>query len=318
MADPRQREKYEQDEGGSAGAEREFLREPARSLVRAQEENGHAARPRRPGRALHARTPLTADDARLRFPFGLPPAPTQGYARPGTGYRAVVRMSSAAGTPHRDAAGGLRGSAVRSVVPDGERHGPLLLGHPLSYAADARESVGFATATAGATSAPRVARPAADRGLRALRAATGRTPRSPAPERCRGQPPTPWGNAGPVRYQPRPVAGEPDGARPDRGSPDRLHDEPTRRPRRTDAVLKLCPPVPVARLTVPGQDTDSARGRTTARRVEQPLRTPRRTADAFRPPGGPDRSRDPAYGAHRLDRTDRTRTDRTLTRGRTS
>ncbi|WP_320783374.1 hypothetical protein [Streptomyces sp. CRN 30] len=340
MAEPWRHEKYEQYEGGSAEAEHQVFQELARKIAHVQEVNRRTGRLDRPDRTFHAKTSLAVDDARLRFRDDLPPDLVEGYARPGAEYRAVVRMSAASGIPQRDAARDPRGIAVRVVVSDDERHDLLMLNFPASHAADAREFVGFATVMAGATSTLQVAlrflfalprevgRPAANRMRRTLQAAVRRRVTSLARERYWGQTPILWGDAGPVQYQLRPVADEPPGDRPDRRNPHYLHDELARRLRRSDVVFDLClqrfvdghttpvedasvewredaaPPVPVARLTVPGQDIDSEAARATAERVDRLAFTPWRTTDAFRPLGNLNRSRDATYGvssARRLE-----------------
>jgi hypothetical protein len=159
---------------------------------------------------------------------------------------------------------------------------------------------------------------------RTLTGAVGRKVGSLATERYWGQAPILWGDAGPVQYQLRPAADAAPEARPDRKDPDYLNHELTRRLRQTDVVFELClqrfvderttpvedasvawreevaPPVPVARLTIPRQDIDSAAGRATARRIEQLVFTPWRTTDAFRPLGNLNRSRDAASSSRRL------------------
>ncbi|EFL20691.1 conserved hypothetical protein [Streptomyces himastatinicus ATCC 53653] len=101
-------------------------------------------------RTFHAKAALGVDNARLRFHDSLPPELCVGYARPGATYPAVVRLSNESGTARHDATPDLRGMAVRVQVAPGESHDLLATSFPVSHAADAREFVAFAKATAGA------------------------------------------------------------------------------------------------------------------------------------------------------------------------
>ncbi|MET7622728.1 hypothetical protein [Streptomyces sp. NPDC005408] len=334
MSDPRQHEKYESYEGGSAEAERLVFEELARKILRVQAENQRSGKLNRPVRAFHAKAPLAVDNARLRFYGELPRELREGYAQPGAAYRAVVRMSNASGIPQADAARDLRGIAVRIVVTEDERHDLLMLNLPASHAANAREFVGFASVMAGAAhplrfawrllvKLPReVGWSTANRMRRTLRGAVGRRVTSLATERYWGQGPVLWGGAGPVQYQLRPGPGAADRGKvpADRKNPEYLHAELAGRLRDGDIAFELClqrfvderstpvedashawdeetaPAVPVAELTIPGQDIDSEQARGTARRIEQLAFTPWRTTDAFRPLGSLNRSRDAAYG----------------------
>ncbi|MGW2858731.1 hypothetical protein [Streptomyces sp. NPDC001205] len=333
MSDPRQHEKYEQYEGGSAQAEQKLFEELAQRIVRIQRVNETSGQLAGPDRVFHAKSTIAVDNARLRFHTDLPLGLREGFARPGAEYAAVVRYSNAAGVPAADAAQDLRGIAVRVVVADDETHDLLLLNTPASHAANAREFVEFAEVMAGATSTAQVAyrflvklpravgRPAATRMRKTLQKAVARKIASLSQERYWSQAPILWGDAGPVQYQLRPSPGGPPGPRPDRADRDRLRTELAARLRERDVVYELClqrfvdeattpvedasvqwpeslaPPVPVARLTVPRQDLDSHEAVAVARRIEQFAFTPWRTTDAFRPLGNLNRARDAAYGA---------------------
>ncbi|MER5886386.1 hypothetical protein ABT160_21380 [Streptomyces sp. NPDC001941] len=332
MTDPHQHEKYERYEGGSAEAERLLFEDLAREVGALQAANQARARRDEPDRAFHAKTLLAVEDARLRFHDTLPPDLCAGYAQPGAAYRALVRMSSASGVHGADAVPDLRGATVRVLVGDDERHDLLLLNTPASHAANAREFVAFATVMAGATGPLRlgwrflvplpraVGRRAASRMRRTLFSATRRKVTSLATERYWSQAPVLWGDAGPVQYQLRPLAGGSGTAGVRRDDPDRLRTELAGRLRGGDVEFELClqrfdderttpvedasvpwpedvaPPVPVAVLTVPAQDVDTPAGREVARRVEQLAFTPWRTTGPFRPLGNLNRSRDAAYG----------------------
>lgn len=136
-----------------------------------------------------------------------------------------------------------------------------------------------------------------------------------------------WGEAGPVRFLLRPAPGSAPAPAPDRGDPDFLHREFADRLARGAVEYDLCvqrfvderrtpvedasvewtdgmsPALPVARLTIPGQDLDTAEALATARRIEDLAFNPWYTTEEFRPLGNINRARKAAYqasSAHRL------------------
>lgn len=332
-------EGYEAYEGGSPEAERLLFDKLARELMRVRMANKDASGAPHLLRTFHAKAALGVENARLRFHRELPPELCVGYARPGAEYPAVVRLSNASGAEHHDASPDLRGIAVRIQAGPEETHDLLATSFPVSHAADAREFVAFAKATAGAAGAVEkafglfvllpltVGWSTADRMRRNVRTATRHTVGSLARETFWSRGAILWGSAGPVRYQLRPAPGGIPAPPPDRDDPDYLHHELAMRLATGDIAFELCvqrylderrtpvedgsvewresdaPVVPVALLTVPRQDLDSAGARSAARRVEQLAFNPWHTTEDFRPLGNLNRARRAAYeaaAAHRL------------------
>ncbi|MEU4893991.1 hypothetical protein AB0B12_16135 [Streptomyces sp. NPDC044780] len=288
--------------------------------------------PRLP-RAVPAEAALGVENAWLRFRDDLPPELCVGYARPGAEYPAVVRLSTASGTERHDASPYLRRMAVRVQAGPEEIHDLLTTSFPVAHAADAREFIAFAKVTAGAGSTVEkafglfvrlplaVGWATADRMRRNVRIATRHTVGSLARETFWSRGAILWGPAGPVRYQLRPAPGGMPAPPPDRGDPDYLHRELAMRLSTGDIAFELCvqrylddrrtpvedgsvewresdaPVVPVAMLTVPRQDLDSARSRSVARRVERLAFNTWHTTEEFRPLGNLNRARKAAYEA---------------------
>ncbi|WP_184503621.1 hypothetical protein [Streptomyces botrytidirepellens] len=332
-------EAHEAYEGGSPEAERLLFEKLARELMSVQRAHQQASGAAQLLRTFHAKAALGVENARLRFHDDLPPELCVGYARPGAAYPAVVRLSNESGTARHDATPDLRGMAVRVQVAPGESHDLLATSFPVSHAADAREFVAFAKATAGAdTTVERafgffvrlplaVGWGAADRMRRNVHTATRYAVGSLARETFWSRGAILWGAAGPVRYQLRPAPGGTPAPLPDSSDPDYLRHELTMRLATGDVCFELCvqryaderrtpvedgsvewresdaPVVPVALLTVPRQDLDTAAARSAARRVEQLAFNPWHTTAEFRPLGNLNRARKAAYeaaAAHRL------------------
>lgn len=331
-------QRYERYEGGSPQAERLVFERLARELMRVQVENRRAGGGP-VARAFHAKAPVAVENARLRFHDDLPAALRVGFARPGAEYPATVRLSDASGIRQGDGSPDLRGAAVRVRVTEVESHDLLATSHPVSHAANAREFVAFAKAMAGARSPLRkafallvklplaVGPRTAGRMRRNVRAATRHNVDSLATETYWSRGAMLWGEAGPVRFVLRPAPGSAPAPAPDRGDPDFLHREFADRLARGAVEYDLCvqrfvderrtpvedasvewtdgmsPALPVARLTIPGQDLDTAEAQATARRIEDLAFNPWYTTEEFRPLGNINRARKAAYqasSAHRL------------------
>ncbi|MGW1364353.1 peroxidase family protein [Streptomyces chartreusis] len=329
---------YERYEGGSPQAERLVFERLARELMRVQVKNRRAGGGP-VARAFHAKAPVAVENARLRFHDDLPAALRVGFARPGAEYPATVRLSDASGIRQGDGSPDLRGAAVRVRVTEVESHDLLATSHPVSHAANAREFVAFAKAMAGARSPLRkafallvklplaVGPRTAGRMRRNVRAATRHNVDSLATETYWSRGAMLWGQAGPVRFLLRPAPGSAPAPAPDRGDPDFLHREFADRLARGAVEYDLCvqrfvderrtpvedasvewtdgmsPALPVARLTIPGQDLDTAEALATARRIEDLAFNPWYTTEEFRPLGNINRARKAAYqasSAHRL------------------
>ncbi|MGW9074330.1 peroxidase family protein [Streptomyces yangpuensis] len=334
-------EQYERYAGGSPEAERLLFERLARELMRVQvkvrKRSGAAA----VDRTFHAKAVLGVENARLRFHEDLPEALRTGFAVPGAEYPVTVRLSNASGVRQPDFAPDLRGAALRVEVGPGEVHDLLMTSFPVSHARDAGEFVAFAKAMAGADSRLRkgfalfvalplmVGRPAATRMRRNVVAGTRRTVHSLALETYWSRGAILWGDRGPVRYQLRPAAGAPPAPAASGTDPDHLRRELAQRLRRGDVTFELCvqryvdarrtpiedgaaewhedvaPVVPVATLTVPRQDVDTAEARASAARVDLLAFNPWHTSEDFRPLGNLNRARKAAYeasSAHRLGR----------------
>ncbi|MFH8983174.1 peroxidase family protein [Streptomyces varsoviensis] len=339
MADTGQHDHYEHYEGGSPEAERLVFERLARDLMRVQLKNKEASGSAHPQRAFHAKAVLGLENARLRFLDDLPAPLRVGFAQPGAEYPALLRLSNASGIPQHDAAGDLRGAAVRVEVSAEESHDLLATNFPVSHARDAREFVAFAKAMAGAGNPLQkafgllvklplaVGLTAANRMRRNVRAATRHKVDSLAQETYWSRGAILWGEAGPVRYQLRPAPGAPPAPKADHADPGYLRRELAQRLTAGDIAFELCVQrfvderrtpiengavewkenvaavVPVAVLTLPAQDIDSAEARSAARRVEELAFNPWYTTDEFRPLGNLNRARKVAYeagSAHRL------------------
>ncbi|AGP52907.1 peroxidase family protein [Streptomyces rapamycinicus] len=334
-------EGYEAYEGGSPEAEWLRFQKLTHELMRMRRysDGTDGSGAPRPPLAFRGEAALGVENARLRFRDDLPPELCVGYARPGAEYPAVVRLASASGSEGYGATPDLRRLAVRVQAGPEETHDLLATSFPVSHAADAHEFVAFAKATAGAGSTVEkafglfvrlplaVGWATADRMRRNMRIATRHTVGSLARETFWSRGAILWGPAGPVRYQLRPAPGGTPAPPPDGGDPEYLHRELAMRLSTGDIAFELCvqrylddrrtpvedgsvewresdaPVVPVAVLTVPCQDLDSARARSAARRVEQLAFNPWHTTEEFRPLGNLNRARKAAYeaaAAHRL------------------
>lgn len=333
MADTGQHEqRYERYAGGSPETERVLFERLAHALLKVQVKNARSGGTA-PARAFHAKPVLAVENARLRFDDALPPELCGGFAQPGAEYPATVRLSNASGMRGPDGAPDLRGAAVRVQVSDGESHDLLATNHPVSHARDAREFVAFATAMAGANSTlrkafalfvklPLAVGPAtATRMRRNVQAAARHTVGSLATETYWSRGALLWADAGPVRYLLRPLGAGTPRRTADPDDPDFLRREMATRLAATDVTFELCvqrfvderrtpvedaavewreavaPAVPVARVTVPSQDLDTAEARAAARRVEDLAFNPWYTTGEFRPLGNINRARKAAYEA---------------------
>ncbi|MFF6977987.1 peroxidase family protein [Streptomyces sp. NPDC008343] len=339
MAESGQHEqRYERYEGGSPEAERPVFERLARELMDVQVRNRRAGGGE-VTRTFHAKAPLAVENARLCFHDDLPAALRAGFAQPGAEYPATVRLSNASGIRQGDGSPDLRGAAVRVRVSQEESHDLLATSHPVSHARNAREFVAFAKAMAGARSPVQkafglfvklplaVGLGTANRMRRNVQSAARHTVDSLAHETYWSRGAMLWGDAGPVRFLFRPAPGTPPGPARDRQDPDFLHREFARRLARGDVEYDLCvqrfmderhtpvedasvewqdgvaPALPVARLTIPGQDLDTAEARAIARRIEALSFNPWYTTEEFRPLGNINRARKAAYqasSAHRL------------------
>ncbi|MGW2825934.1 peroxidase family protein [Streptomyces sp. NPDC001443] len=333
-------QQYERYVGGSPEAERLLFERLAADLLRVQLKAKKRSGSATLQRTFHAKAVLGVENARLRFHDDLPAELSSGFARPGAEYPVTVRLSNASGVRQPDPAPDLRGAALRvEVGPDDEIHDLLMTSFPVSHARNAREFVLFAKAMAGADTRLRkafaffvklplsVGWSTATRMRRNVSAGARRPVRSLALETYWSRGAILWGEAGPVRYQLRPAAGASEAPDPSHTDPDYLRRELARRLHRADVVFDMCvqryvdgrrtpiedgavewreedaPAVPVATLTIPSQELDTAAARAVGSRVDQLAFNPWNTTGAFRPLGNLNRARKAAYeasSAHRL------------------
>ncbi|GII85364.1 hypothetical protein Ssi03_33540 [Sphaerisporangium siamense] len=330
---------HERYVGGNPEAERQIFEKLAQDLMLVQLKTKKTTGAADIARAFQAKTILAVENARLTFRDDLPGDLRVGFAQPGAEYPVIVRLSNASGVRQPDFAPDLRSAALRIQAGAGEAHDLLMTNFPVSHARHARELVMFAQAMVGANSPPRKAFAwfiklpmalgwsSAARMRRNLKAGTRRAVRSLALERFWSRSAILWGETGPVRYQLRPATNAPPAPSPSRTDPDYLRRELSRRLATTDVVFQLCvqryvdstrtpiedgaadwreedaPVIPVATLTIPRQDTDTAEARAAERRVDELAFNPWNTTDEFRPLGNLNRARKAAYeasSAHRL------------------
>ncbi|MEU8378978.1 peroxidase family protein [Streptosporangium sp. NPDC048865] len=326
-------EPYERYVGGSPEVERQIFEKLARDLMQVQlkiiKRSGAAGI----DRTFHAKAILGVENARLRFRPDLPEDLRVGFAEAGAEYPVIVRLSNASGTRQPDFVPDLRGAALRIQVGPAQAHDLLMTNHPVSHARNAREFVAFAQAMAGADTTLRkgvalfvklpmaVGSSTAARMRRNLTAATRHKVSSLALETYWSRGAILWGDAGPVRYQLRPVSGATTAPPPSESDPDYLGHEISARLANSDVVFELCvqryenawrtpiengaadwteedaPVVPVGTLTIPRQDLDTADARAIALHVDQLAFDPWNTTDEFRPLGNLNRARKAAYEA---------------------
>ncbi|NKZ02328.1 peroxidase family protein [Actinomadura latina] len=324
---------YERYVGGSPEVERVLFEKLARDIMRVQLKIRKRAGAAGIERTFHAKAILGVENATLTFRPDLPGDLCAGFARPGAAYPVIVRLSNASGARQPDFAPDLRGAALRIQAGPAEVHDLLMTNHPVSHARNAREFVEFAKAMAGADTTLRkgvalflklpaaVGWSTAARMRRNVTAGARHKVRSLALETYWSRGAIMWGDAGPVRFRLRPAAGAAPAPPPSQTDPDYLAHEISARlaaaditfelavqrytdPRRTpiedgaaDWADEDAPVVPVATLTIPGQDLDTADARAAAARIDELAFDPWNTTDEFRPLGNLNRARKAAYEA---------------------
>ncbi|MFE0388119.1 peroxidase family protein [Streptomyces bungoensis] len=330
-------DQYERYEGGSAEAERLVFEQLAGELMRVQARNRKSSGAAAFARTFHAKPVLGVENARLRIHDQVPSELRTGFVLPGAEYPVTIRLSNAGGSPQADSLPDMRGAALRVEASDGT-HDLLMTNFPVSHARNAREFVAFAKTMAGARTRLQkafalfvelpfaVGWSTAARMRRNVRAGARGDVRSLALETYWSRGAVLWGEAGPVRYQLRPVRGAPDAPAPPRADRDHLSRELAQRLAHGDVVFELlvqryvdetitpvedasmewreddAPTVPVATLTIPRQNVDTAEARAAARRIEELAFNPWHTTEVFRPLGNLNRARKAAYQASSAQR----------------
>src|SRR5262245_38564969 len=329
QSQPKWREEYV---GGSAEAERLAFEKLARDIMSVQVRNMKTSKAGAIQRAVHAKCVLGVTNAKLRVRDDLPPQYRVDYFQPGAEFTATVRLSNANGAQRPDHKNDMRGIAVRLKTGEQTSHDLLATSFPVSHARNATQFVAFAKAAAGSKllMLPRllasVGPSEAIRMLRNVIAATRQPCRSMALERFWSRGAIQWGPAGPVRYQFRPAGNPPGAPDPSRTDDDYLRHEIGKRLRAGDIVYdvllqpyvdeqatpiedgsiewteNVSPPFPVATLTIPRQDVDSAEGRTCARAVDAMTFNPWHAGKEFPPLGNLNRARKAVYAASAAQR----------------
>ncbi|GAA2411184.1 hypothetical protein GCM10010191_20320 [Actinomadura vinacea] len=325
--------RYERYVGGTPEVERAMFDKLARDLMRVQLKIKKRSGAAGIERTFHAKAILGVENARLRFHHDLPEDLRVGFAQPGAEYPVIVRLSNASGVRQPDFAPDLRGAALRIQEGPDQAHDLLMTNHPVSHARHAREFVAFAQAMAGADTNLRkgialfVKLPAAvgwstaARMRRNVTAGARREVRSLALETYWSRGAILWGDAGPVRFRLRPAAGASAAPPPSQTDPDYLAHEISARLATSEIAFDLCvqryvdarrtpvengaadwneedaPVVPVATLTIPRQNLDTADARAVATRIDQLAFDPWITTEEFRPLGNLNRARKAAYEA---------------------
>jgi catalase len=329
---PQWQEEYE---GGSPEQEQAVFEQLAQRIRDVQLKNKEKSGGNQILRTFHAKIVVGVVDAKLRVRADMPADLQVGYFQPRKEYAATVRLSNANGTRRSDFQRDMRGAALRIAVSGSEAHDLLMTSFPVSHARDARQFVAFAEAVAGSKLlvVPRLLVSVGPfemiRMFRNVAKATGHAVRSLALETYWSRGAILWGDAGPVRYQLRPARGAPDAPPASQTDPDYLRHEMTDRLGRGDVVFDFLlqryvdkehtpiedgavewteassPPIPVATLTIPRQDINTAAARANEQAIDQLAFNPWRTTGEFRPLGNTNRARKAVYLAsstHRLGR----------------
>ncbi len=318
--------------GDGPEAERVIFDAFAREIQDIQLRNKRKSGTHEIERALCAKSILAATNARLRVLPTIPPQFQVGYFQPGVECSAMVRLSTGDGTgwPYH-----LRGFALRVNVSDGKCHDLLMTNAPVAPARDGRQFVAFMSAMSGPKLLilPRLlVKVGLFETIRIRRLLNDSRISAPqvnslALENYWSGGAIRWGDANAVRYMLWPREGVSACAEKAHHGPYYLHDEMASRLRKEDVVYdflvqpfideertpiedgavewpeKVSAPIPLATLTIPQQDIDSAGGRIAERLVEHMAFNPWHTTDEFRPLGNLNRARKAVYGAsssHRL------------------
>jgi hypothetical protein len=317
---------WERYRGGSPEAERVVFERLGRDIMRVQARLQKRSGALNIDRAFHAKPLLAVANATFRFNEDLPEDLSQGFARPGAEYPALVRLSNASGIHQADAKRDLRGAAVRVQVSESETHDLLMTNFPVPHARDAEQFVAFALAMSGNriigvvklvfAVGPREA----IRMLKNVISGSKRKVASLALETFWSRGAMLWGEAGPVRFLLRPTSDAPPAPASSNDHVD-LHAELADRLSQAEVEYEFCvqrfvdeqttpienaavewaervsPLIVVARLVIPKNDILSTDAQDIAHDIEQLDFNPWRTTDAFRPLGNLNRARKAVYEA---------------------
>lgn len=309
--------------GGSPEAEARLFRQMASDITGVQDRWRARTGTPRASRPFHAKTLAAVTNAELQIRPDIAADLRVGPLQPGANYPATVRFSNAHASIRSDRKPDLRGVAIRLHVDD-TRQDLLLTNAPASHARDARQFMAAANASAlgGVRGVVALLRALGVR--EALRMAVVVASGQSRPVHSLSSESF-WSRAaiavGPVAVR---LKLQPEGKTEQRRlatGPDHLSHDFARRLRRNDIVFVLhaqryvdavrtpiedgaarwherdAPFEPLARLTIPRQDLESAQAKTTTQAVEELAFTPWNTTEGLRPLGNLNRVRDPVYAA---------------------
>jgi hypothetical protein len=135
-------------EGGSAAAEEAMIRQWMVDVQQVQQANEKAAGSQTPYRAFHARSRCSVDNAEFRVSKDIPEFLQVGDFKPGSSFKAKVRLSNASGVPKADTEKDLRGLGIEVELPNDAVQDFLMTNAPANHARNARQFVQFAQAGA--------------------------------------------------------------------------------------------------------------------------------------------------------------------------
>ncbi|OHT22304.1 hypothetical protein [Edaphosphingomonas haloaromaticamans] len=314
--------------GGSREAEDRLFRAMAQAISprpAARPDAAPVGTDRADRRLFHAKTAVGITDAALMVDRALPAGLVVGHFRPGAILPAAIRFSNASAIPQADGVPDMRGLAMRLAIPAGGPHDFVLANFPTALARNAEQFLALAMAAAGdwetrlARLASRIGLWESRRILAHLKASLKLCP-SLAHEHFWSASPYLWGSR-PVRFELRPVAGEPPPPILPAPGDNALRIEFASRiarrsvtyrlalqhycdERRTpieDAAVDWRPraarPIEIATLVIPRQDISGREGRWALEQIDRLRFNPWNAPEDFRPLGSLNRLRRFFYAA---------------------
>jgi hypothetical protein len=312
-------------QGGSPEAEQQHFRHLAAVIVDVQRENRRSSGAPAVRRTFHAKIVVGVEGAEVAVADDLAAELGVGWLTPGARLPVTVRLSNASGTVRSDTLPDLRGAALKIALPGGGEHDLLMTSYPVSHARNADQFVAVARIGAGPQEEVQ-ARLLAEFGpaetariVDNLRHAN-RPSASLALESYWSRGAVLWGGAGPVRFRLSPLDAPP-AREVASDAPDALEAEFAGRLRAAPVRFALhlqkfvserltpiedgaiewlerdSPWLPVATLTIPGQDILDEDGLAARDRVDRLAFNPWHAPDEFRPLGNLNRARREVYPA---------------------
>jgi hypothetical protein len=320
-------------QGGRSDYVGSELEELTLDVMRVQSKARARSCSRKLKRACFSKQHFAVANAIFRISKKIPKRFQQGYFAPGAAYRTTLRFSTASGAAHSKSIGDLHGLAIRIGVSADEYHDLLMVNFPVSLARDARQLVALLRAATGSKVLflPRLLLSDgmfdAWRLIRTLREVDRRQVRSLALETYWSQTPIRWGTLGPVQYRLTPSDGALEAPKVPSKDPDYLRREIGDQLRQRSIDFDFCvqryvndsstpiddalvkwsdeasPPVKLATLSIPQQDTYSTEATTSEHQIENISFNPWITTTDFEPLGSLNQERKAIYAAsaaHRL------------------